>query len=242
MAKADKSKVSKKEAPVKSKGPKPDYTPKGGVPLKVAKKMEELLAKSKGPIYYRAEPGFAIREEGATCTWNEASRQLCLDAAQDYLLEYSAAARPLLFDFASKAALCPDWKALNEAEFRYHGSLITKGSHMKRQRFWKFISYIGAGRIPPDVSLRLDADPPMGGFTGIGRAEAIEYLCEEVKKKATELITHGVPPDSLARVNATVSYWEHCSQWIVVFEAPPHNYNPQTMKGYKTLAEWTTHP
>jgi hypothetical protein len=238
MAKAEKKTPGKPTptAPVK-KGPVPNYTPKGGVSLKVAKELEKV----KGPIYYRAEPGFSIREDGATCSWNEASRQLCMDAAQLFLTEYSAAARPLLFEFAGKAALCPDWKTLNDMEFRYHGNLVTKGSHMKRQRFWKFISYIGAGRIPPDVVLHRTGIT-REGFTGIGRAEAIEYLCEEVKKKAATLLEGGSAPSTLMRVNCTVSYWERNCEWVVSFEVAPHNYDPVKMKGYKTLAEWSTHP
>lgn len=239
MAKAEKKSAPKKEVITKAKGPKPDYTPKGGVTLKAAKKIEKELEKSKGPIYYRAEPGFSIKEEGADCAWNEASRQLCLDAAQDFLQEYTMAARPLLFDFANKASLCPDWKTLNEAEFRYHGSLITKGSHMKRQRFWKFISYIGNGRIPPDLALRTTK---LEGYNGVQRAEVIEHLCEKVKNNALFLLDNGSKPDAMIRIHCIISYWKPNHDWIIDFETAPHDYNPQTMKGYKLLSEWATRP
>lgn len=239
MAKAEKKSAPKKEAPIKAKGPKPDYTPKNGVPLKVAKKLEKELEKTKGPIYYRAEPGFSIKEEGADCAWNEASRQLCLDAAQDFLQEYTMAARPLLFDFANKASLCPDWKTLNEAEVRYHGSLITKGSHMKRQRFWKFISYVGNGRIPPDVSLRTTA---LEGYNGVQRAEVIEHLCEKVKSMALGLLDTGSKPDTMCRIHCFISFWKPQHMWTIDFEAAPHDYNPQAMKGYKSLSDWATRP
>lgn len=239
MAKADKKSNTKKEAPTKAKGPKPDYTPKGGLPEKEAKKLQKELEKVKPPIYYRAEPGFSIKEEGADCTWNEASRQLCLDAAQDFLEEYTISARPLIFEFAAQAALCENWKDLNDAEFRYHGGIVTKGSHMKRQRFWKFITYIANGKIPPDLKLRTRT---VEGYNGKKRADAIEYLCEQVKAKALEYITNGSKGNELTRIHCTISYWKPNVEWFIDFEAAPHDYNETTMKGYRTFSEWSTHP
>ena len=239
MAKNASKKTAPKETKVVAKGPKPDYTPKGGVPVKQSKKIEKELAAVKPPIYYRTEPSFSIREVGAECTWNEASRQLCLDAAQDFLEEYSFAARPLIFEFAKTASLCEDWRSLNDAEFRYHGGLVTKGSHMKRQRFWKFITYIGNGRIPPDLSLRV-AKHEQERFNGVQRANMIDSLCEIVKKRALEFIANGSKPDTLIRIECVISYWEVGS--TVNLETAPHDYDPVKMKGYKTLADWSTHP
>jgi len=237
MAKNASKKTTPKETKVVAKGPKPDYTPKGGVPVKQAKKLEKLLAATKPPIYYRAEPSFSIREVGAGCAWNEASRQLCLDAAQDFLEQYSPAARPLIFGFAKTASLCEDWRSLNDAEFRYHGGLVTKGSHMKRQRFWKYVTYIGNSRIPPDLSLRIVKNE---GFDGIHRAQIIDQLCEKVRNRALELIANGSKPETLVRIECVISYWE--LEQTLNLETAPHNYDPVKMKGYKTLVDWSTHP
>ncbi len=233
MAKnSSKKNDSKKESKVvQPKNPKPDYTPA----VKVPKKKEV----EKPSIYYRTESTFSVKEEGAGCTWNEGSRQLCLDAAQDFLEEYTATARLPIFIFAKRAALAETWKQLNDEEYNFFGGLITRGSHMKRQRFWKFVTYIGNAKIPPDLQIRSGVRE---GFNGKARSDVIEYLCTQIKGWATSQIDSGSAPSQLIRISCTVSYWKPVAEYFINYETAPHNYDPMTMKGYKTIKEWSTHP
>lgn len=230
MAKAQKT---TKEKVIKSpKGPKPDFTPK----VKTVKSSET----PRLPIVYHGEGTFVIRERGAECSWNEASRQLALDAAQDFVSSYSVAARGPLFEFSEKISLSNTWKEINDEEYRYFGGVITKGSHMKRQRFWKFVSYIGAGRIPRDLHLRVNDDDAT--FTGEGRAVAMEYLTGRVSEMANILISDGASPDIMVRWDCVIAINILCDDWDVIPEAAPPDYSKQTHKGYKSLAEWATRP
>lgn len=227
MAKNNGKKSSdSKTKEIKVKGPKVEFPkPKKPVPVDTTP-----------DVYYHAEGSFSVIEEGAGCSWNEASAQLCLDAAQDFLSEYAPAARPALIEFAKIAVGAENWKQLNDEEYRYFGGVITKGSHMKRQRFWKYIGYIGAGRIPSFLRLRTHIQE---GFNGKGRAEAIDYLTKQIKIKAEAI---GGNQETMMRVGCVVSYWKACSEWEINFEVAPHNYDPATMKGYKPLKDWVVRP
>ena len=227
MAKnSGKSSGKTKEAVTKGKGPKVEFPkPKKTVPVD-----------NTPDVYYHAEGSFSVTEEGAGCSWNEASAQLCLDAAQDFLSEYAPAARPALIEFAKTATLAENWKQLNDEEYRYFGGVITKGSHMKRQRFWKYIGYIDNGRIPSFLRLRTVIEE---GFNGKARAEAIDFLTKEIKARAAEI---GGNQESVMRVSCVVSFWKPEFDWVINFEVAPHNYDPATMKGYKPLKDWVVRP
>ena len=221
-----KSSGKTKEVVTKVKGPKVEFPkPKKPVPVDTTP-----------DVYYHAEGSFSVTEEGAGCSWNEASAQLCLDAAQDFLSEYAPAARPALIEFAKTAALAENWRQLNDEEYRYFGGVITKGSHMKRQRFWKYIGYIGNGRIPSFLRLRTVTEE---GFNGKGRACAIDYLTKQIKIKAEAI---GGNQETLMRVSCLVSNWKPEFEWSITFEVAPHNYDPTTMKGYKPLKDWIVRP
>lgn len=221
-----KSSGKTKEVVAKVKGPKVEFPkPKKPVPVDTTP-----------DVYYHAEGSFSVTEEGAGCSWNEASAQLCLDAAQDFLSEYAPAARPALIEFAKTATLAENWRQLNDEEYRYFGGVITKGSHMKRQRFWKYIGYIGNGRIPSFLRLRTVIEE---GFNGKARAEAIDFLTKEIEARAAEI---GGNQESMMRVSCVVSYWSACSDWSITFEVAPHNYDPATMRGYKPLKDWIVRP
>jgi hypothetical protein len=223
-------KEDKKIVEVKPKGPKVDYTPKNAVP----KKKQEV---EKPAIVYYGEGAFTVTEEGATCSWNEGSRQLCLDAAQEMIEGYTQGARPALFNFAARAALIENAKELTNAEYQYFGGQVTMGSHMKRQRFWKFVSYIGNGRIPND--LMLYTGPRDGRLTAAIRATIMQDLVENIKCTALRLIADGQRDTFLFRVSHVIGWANDCEP---VFEAAPHDYNPDTMKGYKSLKDWSTRP
>jgi hypothetical protein len=241
MAKATKKDTNKTTKPTKNvvekkKGPKPDFTPRH--PLVKTKGKEVLV--EKPPIFYWGEGTFVVQEEGAASTWNESSRQLALDAAQDFLLTYLPAARGPIFAFAEKVSLRDTWKEISDEEYRFFGGILTKGSHMKRQRFWKFVSYIGKSRIPPDLTLRIQNDPYT--FSGVERADAMEYLIGEIKKTALELLSGGMNPETLLRWHCTVADWKPLYEWRVESQVAPHDYDKTKDKGYKTLADWSTHP
>ena len=236
---------SKKVEEVKAKGPKVDYTPKKPLP----KKGQEV---EKPAIVYHGESTFTVIEEGASCSWNEASRQLCLDAAQEFIESYTEVARPALYNFAHRAALIENAKELSKAETDYFGGQVTMGSHMKRQRFWKFLTYISHGRIPNDLRLRVGPRNP-DHFTGEERAKIMITVTDQIKRLAGGYINNGMGEESLYRAVCTVNAdaarhwgqngWE-LPAWAdpIKFEAAPHDYNPETMKGYKTLKEWSTRP
>ena len=222
-----KSSGKTKEMVTTVKGPKVEFPkPKKPVPVDTTP-----------DVYYHAEGSFSITEEGAGCSWNEASAQLCLDAAQDFLSEHTPAARPALINFANTATLAENWKQLNDEEYRYFGGVVTKGSHMKRQRFWKYIGYIGNGRIPS--FLRLRTVTVEEGFNGKRRADAIDYLTKQIKIKAEAI---GGNQETLMRVSCLVSWWKPEFEWTITFEVAPHNYDPATMKGYKPLKDWVIRP
>lgn len=223
---------TKKEVKVEPKGPKVDYTPKKPVPKKGAEA-------EKPAIVYHGESTFTVIEEGAGCSWNEASRQLCLDAAQEYIESYTETARPALYNFANRAALIENAKELSKAETDYFGGQVTMGSHMKRQRFWKFISYIANGRIPNDLRLRVGARNP-DHMSGEDRAKVMTDVAASIKDYAFKLIEDGMSEEALCRVSYIVMHSEVPKP--IKFEVAPHNYNPETMKGYKTLKEWATRP
>lgn len=229
-----KSKQIKKESatPEKVKGPKVDYTPK-----KPAIKKDQEVQKPN--IVYHGECAFIISESGAFCSWNEASRQLCLDAAQEYIESYVESARPALYNFASRAALIENAKELTRAEFEYFGGQVTMGSHMKRQRFWKFIAYIANGRIPNDLRLRPGARNP-AHLTGEQRAALMMKAIADVKAYASALISKGSNEEQLCRVSYLVGAGEGVSP--VYFEAAPHDISNENMRGYKTLKQWTVSP
>lgn len=226
-------KEEKKIVEVKPKGPKVDYTPKKAVPKKGQ-------TAEKPSIMYHGESTFTVIEEGATCSWNEASRQLCLHAAQEMIESYSRDSRPALFHFASRAALIENAKELTNAEYSYFGGQVTMGSHMKRQRFWKFMGYIGNGRIPGDLSLH--TGPRDDHMSAEERAYIMQALTADIKKKAINMIAQGHPESALFRVSCLIlhpegqSKLEHANPQ---FEAAPHNYTPE-MKGYKSLKDWST--
>lgn len=229
---------SKKEVEVKPKGPKVDYTPKKPVPKKG-------VVAEKPAIVYHGESTFTVIEEGAGCSWNEASRQLCLDAAQEYIESYTQAARPALYNFASRAALIENAKELSKAESDYFGGQITMGSHMKRQRFWKFVTYIAAGRIPND--LRLRTGDRTGQLTAESRAVIMQSLSEQIKRLSTVMLTNGHQETAMYRVHFVLSQTNYedratnYNDWLQ-FEVAPHDYNPDTMKGYKSLKDWSVRP
>ena len=245
MAKNKQVKNETKKVEVKPKGPKVDYTPK----VPVIKKKEEPAPVT---VMYHGESTFTVIEEGAGCSWNEASRQLCLDAAQEMIEGYTQAARPALYNFANRAALIENAKELSKAETDYFGGQVTMGSHMKRQRFWKFISYIANGRIPNDLRLRVGARNTEH-LTGEERAKIMISATALIKQRATDYIEKGMYGESLHRVICTlnagaVHHWEQ-NAWDmpawedpIEFEVAPHDHNPETMKGYKTLKEWATRP
>ena len=245
MAKNKQVKNETKKVEVKPKGPKVDYTPK----VPVIKKKEEPAPVT---VMYHGESTFTVIEEGAGCSWNEASRQLCLDAAQEMIEGYTETARPALYNFANRAALIENAKELSKAETDYFGGQFTMGSHMKRQRFWKFVSYIANGRIPNDLRLRVGARNP-DHLTGEERAEIMISATALIKQRAAGYIEKGVHDESMHRVIYTVDadmerHWEENAWDIptwsdpIKFEAAPHDYNPETMKGYKALKEWATRP
>ena len=235
---------SKKVEEVKAKGPKVDYTPKKPLP----KKDQEA---EKPAIVYHGENTFTVIEEGAGCSWNEASRQLCLDAAQEFIESYTEVARPALYNFAHRAAMIENAKELTKAETDYFGGQVTMGSHMKRQRFWKFLTYISHGRIPNDLRLRVGPRNP-DHLTGEGRAVIMATASTLIKARALQHIEGGLSEEAMFRVTYSVNYgtaldftsgvWE-TPVWEdpIKFEAAPHDYNPE-MKGYKTLKEWSTRP
>lgn len=229
MAKSKPSKTDTKDKVEKPKGPKVDYTPKN----KVVKAKDDTLPPPV--IAYYGEGTFTVTEEGAFSSWNEQSRQLCLDAAQEYIEGYTPAARPALYNFAARAALIENAKELGKAEIAYFGGYVTMGSHMKRQRFWKFISYIAAGRIPNDLRLRVHR----AGLNAATRAEVMEYVAGLIKAKALDLIKEGANPHMLCRVSYL--YTPEQTNKAVNFETAPHDYTPE-MKGYKPLADWSTRP
>ena len=245
MAKNKQVKNETKKVEVKPKGPKVDYTPK----VPVIKKKEEPAPVT---VMYHGESTFTVIEEGAGCSWNEASRQLCLDAAQEMIEGYTETARPALYNFANRAALIENAKELSKAETDYFGGQFTMGSHMKRQRFWKFVSYIANGRIPNDLRLRVGARNP-DHFTGEERAKIMITTTDQIKRLASAYINNGMSEESLYRAVCTVNVdaarhwgqngWE-LPAWSdpIKFEAAPHDYNPETMKGYKTLKEWSARP
>lgn len=238
-------KDDKKVVEVKAKGPKVDYTPK----VPVVKKKEE-----PAPIVvmYHGESSFTVIEEGAGCSWNEASRQLCLDAAQEMIESYAEAARPALYQFAARAALIENAKELTNAEYQYFGGPVTMGSHMKRQRFWKFMSYIGNGHIPNDLSLRV-GPRNTEHLTGEERAKIMVSASGLIKYRAAQCVENGTSEGLIFRVIYVVNADEErnvqSGEWDmpawedpIKFEMAPHNYNPETMKGYKTLKEWAARP
>ena len=229
---------------VKAKGPKVDYTPKRPVP----KKGQEA---EKPAIVYHGESTFTVIEEGAACSWNEASRQLCLDAAQEFIESYTEVARPALYNFAHRAAMIENAKELTKAESDYFGGQVTMGSHMKRQRFWKFVTYISHGRIPNDLRLRVGPRNP-DHLTGEERAKIMISATALIKQRAADYVEKGMRDESLHRVIYTVDsdierHWEenawNIPTWSdpIKFEAAPHDYNPE-MKGYKSLKDWSTRP
>lgn len=236
---------SKKEVEVKPKGPKVDYTPKKPLPKKGQ-------VAEKPAIVYHGESTFTVIEEGAGCSWNEASRQLCLDAAQEFIESYTEVARSALYSFAHRAALIENAKELSKAESDYFGGQITMGSHMKRQRFWKFVTYIGHGRIPNDLRLRVGPRNP-DHLTGEGRAVIMATAIALIKDRALRHIEDGISEEAMFRVTYVVSYgvapdvssgaWE-IPTWEdpVKFEFAPRDNNPETMKGYKSLKDWSTRP
>lgn len=247
MAKNKQTKTeSKKEAVEKPKGPKVDYTPKKPVPKKGA------VAEKPAIVYY-GESTFTVIEEGAGCSWNEVSRQLCLDAAQEYIESYTQAARPALYNFAARAALIENAKELSKAETDYFGGQITMGSHMKRQRFWKFLTYISHGRIPNDLRLRV-GPRNSDHLTGEERASIMMSATALIKERAARHIENGTSEDAVFRVSFLVDpdaertlrriessdypSWED----PIKFEAAPQNYNLETMKGYKPMKDWATRP
>ncbi len=237
---------TKKEVKVEPKGPKVDYTPK----VPVIKKKEEPAPVT---VMYHGESTFTVIEEGAGCSWNEASRQLCLDAAQEMIEGYTQAARPALYNFANRAALIENAKELSKAESDYFGGQVTMGSHMKRQRFWKFVSYIANGRIPNDLRLRVGARNS-DHLTGEERASIMISATALIKSHAAHHIENGTREDAVFRVTFLVNPDTERTlrslgssdypSWTdpIKFEAAPHDYNPETMKGYKTLKEWATRP
>lgn len=229
-----KSKQIKKESTVqeKVKGPKVDYTPK-----KPAIKKDQETPKPN--IAYHGECTFIISESGGFCSWNESSRQLCLDAAQQHIESYSEAARPALYNFAVRAALMENAKELTRAEFEYFGGQLTMGSHMKRQRFWKFVTYIANGRIPNDLRLRSGARDPKH-LTGEQRSVIMMRAISDVKEYAASLIKNGSSEDQLCRVSYLVGAAQGTSP--VYFEAAPHDISKENMRGYKTLKQWTVSP
>lgn len=245
MAKNKQVKNETKKVEVKPKGPKVDYTPK----VPVIKKKEEPAPVT---VMYHGESTFTVIEEGAGCSWNEASRQLCLDAAQEMIEGYTQAARPALYNFANRAALIENAKELSKAETDYFGGQVTMGSHMKRQRFWKFISYIANGRIPNDLRLRVGARNTEH-LTGEERAKIMISAATLIRQRAADYIEKGMYDESVHRVTCTLNvgavyHWEQ-NAWDmpawedpIKFESAPHDYNPETMKGYKTLKEWATRP
>lgn len=245
MAKNKQVKNETKKVEVKPKGPKVDYTPK----VPVIKKKEEPAPVT---VMYHGESTFTVIEEGAGCSWNEASRQLCLDAAQEMIEGYTQAARPALYNFANRAALIENAKELSKAETDYFGGQVTMGSHMKRQRFWKFISYIANGRIPNDLRLRVGARNTEH-LTGEERAKIMISATALIKQRAAYYIEKGMYDESVHRViyavDADAERYRSEDVWgtptwadPIKFEAAPHDYNPETMKGYKTLKEWATRP
>lgn len=233
MAKNKQVKKEDKKVEVKPKGPKVDYTPKNAVP----KKKQEI---EKPAIAYYGEGSFTVTEEGATCSWNEGSRQLCLDAAQEMIEGYAQDARPALFNFAARAALIENAKELTNAEYQYFGGQVTMGSHMKRQRFWKFVSYIGNGRIPNDLVLY--TGPRDGRLTAASRALIMQGLVERIKQIALQYIQKGWQDNALFRVAYVVRYTDHVDLDTPEFVIAQHDYDPETMKGYKTLKDWSTRP
>lgn len=246
MTKNKQTKTESKNVEVKPKGPKVDYTPKKPVP----KKGTEV---EKPAIVYYGESTFTVIEEGAGCSWNEASRQLCLDAAQEYIESYTETARPALYNFASRAALIENAKELSKAESDYFGGQITMGSHMKRQRFWKFLTYISHGRIPNDLRLRV-GPRNSDHLTGEERASIMMSVTALIKERAFRHIENGTSEDAVfcvtfllnietVRMLLSLGSLDFPS-WAdpIKFEAAPQNYNPETMKGYKSMKDWAARP
>jgi hypothetical protein len=75
----------------------------------------------------------------------------------------------------------------------------------------------------------------------------MQGLVEEIKRAALNLIACGQKETAMYRVWFVLG--QNCYEnrglgghdWPQ-FEAAPHDYNPETMKGYKTLKEWSTRP
>jgi hypothetical protein len=235
MTKAAKKETPKnaKTVPVKLKNPKPDYTPKNQD--KPKPKQKEVV--EKPPLMYWGEGSFTVQEDGAGCTWNQASRQLALDAALDFITTYTPAARGLIYQFAEGCSCVPTWQDINHEEWRVFNQVMTKGSHMKRQRFWKFVSYIGKGKIPPDLTLRLASSPFT--YSGAERAIIMGDLIEKIKQESKDLMQAGVRADTLLRWHCTVLNFK---EYLVESQVAPYSYDPLVDKGYKSVTDWSTHP
>jgi hypothetical protein len=70
----------------------------------------------------------------------------------------------------------------------------------------------------------------------------MEYLIGEIKKTALELLSGGMNPETLLRWHCTVADWKPLYEWRVESQVAPHDYDKTKDKGYKTLADWSTHP
>lgn len=139
----------------KAKGPKPDYTPKGG---KVVKSSIDPLAVIKAqPIMYYGENrplGQVVYNARFQAYSDGLSRNIAWTAAKEVAIHFEAAGREQLFKLAARV-VAPIGSGgpeasyqLNAMEMSTMGFFVTAGVFTKRIRFWAFVNDLAHGRVP----------------------------------------------------------------------------------------------
>lgn len=223
----------------------------------MTKKNTHVAPATASPeLVYMGEPVFLVQEVGASCTWQEASRQLALDAAQELALEWAPGARGQLYHNAAVLAAACSPREQSRLEKLFFTQTMTAGSHMKRQRFWSALAGLGRGEVPRGTRLRREV--PEGMISGAERALIIPVLTGLVRARAlakfwpdqhyrVKTVFCRSAPHTEAQRQAFIEdrRWAEAHVpsfgWIwYALEVDPTDYtsDPQLKKGARTGQEW----
>lgn len=155
---------------------------KGQKECVVTKKNTQDVAVASPELAYMGEPPYLVQEVGASCSWQEASRQLAVDAAQELVLEWAPGARGQLYHNAAVLAAAHSPREQDNLEKLFFMQVMTAGSHMKRQRFWSALAGLGRGEVPRGTRLRREV--PEGMISGAERALIIPVLTGIIRAQA----------------------------------------------------------
>lgn len=160
----------------KVKGPIPNFP-------KIVKKKEVEVVQ---PLLF-----FGASKAAIKCLFPldiNTDRQRIFTCAENALLEYAPAARPILLKCAEVALQVPHWRAMNTAEERIMGDAVTAGLFKDRLLFWGFVKSISTARFVTGVSF---SKPLPSGLKASEHANLISKHLGEAALEAKGMVAKG---------------------------------------------------